>query len=74
MLHLISGKIASGKSLSEDHWLSRLYPGFRLKSIDNERSIAGKRGSHKSSTRLKAGDIAVGAGLPAMRPAQTIEP
>ncbi|MGO3982970.1 ATP-binding protein [Pseudomonas sp. SAS7] len=48
VLHLISGKIASGKStlakslaaeesailLSEDHWLSRLYPG-QIKSISD---------------------------------------
>ncbi|TFF39905.1 ATP-binding protein [Pseudomonas sp. RIT623] len=46
VLHLISGKIASGKStlakslategstvlLTEDHWLSRLYPG-QIKSV-----------------------------------------
>jgi len=37
------------------------------------RPIAGKRGSHKYSACLKAGDIPVGAGLPAMRPALTTE-
>ena len=37
------------------------------------RPIAGKRGSHKYSACLKAGDIPVGAGLPAMRPVLTTE-
>lgn len=37
------------------------------------RPIAGKRGSHRYSACLKAGDIPVRAGLPAMRPALTTE-
>lgn len=37
------------------------------------RPIAGKHGSHRYSACLKAGDIPVGAGLPAMRPALTAE-